>query len=169
MSRFLPRERREAYTCRYVTRQSVFCENPFCAPVVNKCKKLMSRKFMRGGALPPANPCDVAVDVVDVAPAHPPKVTFFPCHHPRPCHAGPLRRPITAIPPTRKVTFFPYHHPRPCHAGPLRRPITAIPPTQPLFSQGGRPSRPPSAIAHAATLYVTAKFNIMAVLPGQAL
>ena len=135
MSRFLPRERREAYTRRCVTRQSVFCENRFCPPIVNECKMSMSRKFMRGGALPPANPCDVTKGVkeaVDVTPAHPPEVTFFPCLHPRPCHAGPLRRPRTAIPPTQS------------------RP-----------SQGGRPSRPPSAGAHAAMLYVTAKFNIM--------
>ena len=164
MSRFLPRERREAYTRRCVTRQSVFCEDRFCHPIVNKCKNHVSRKFMRGGPLPPANPCDVAASVeraVDVAPTHPPEVTFFPCLHPRPCHAGPLRRPRTAIPPAHKVTFFPGHHPRPCHAGPLRRPRTAIPPTQPRPSQGGRPSRPPSAVAHAAKLYVTAKFNIM--------
>ena len=60
MSRFLPRERREAYTCRYVTRQSVFCERRNQPLIVNKCENRVSRKFIRGGPLPPANPCDVA-------------------------------------------------------------------------------------------------------------
>ena len=60
MSKFLPKKRREAYTRRCVTRQSVFCEYRFCPPIVNKCENRVSRKFMRGGPLPPANPCDVA-------------------------------------------------------------------------------------------------------------
>lgn len=164
ISRFLPRERREAYTRRCVTRQSVFCENPFCAPFVNKCKKSMSRKFIRGGPLPPANPCDVAEAVeADVTRGPLPPLLRLrlavgrdgiqgsnPNAPPRPRPLGPYAALALRFHPRAKLPSSPAIIPTPAPARALRSPRPALPPSHvPLARQGPGPAPPRSVLAPA--------------------
>ena len=143
MSKFLPKERREAYTRRCVTRHSVFCENPFCAHIVNKCKKSMSKKFMRGGPLPPLLRLRLAVGGDGIQRSN-------PNAPPRPRPLGPYAALALRFHPRAKLPSSPAIIPTPAPARALRCLRPALPTSHvPLARQGPGPAPPGSVLAPA--------------------